>query len=324
QAPPSAAEAPVETSVEAPVDAPVLISNGVSKPYLSAEDEDAATAEAVAPAVQEADESAPAGSLTAASDTDIQPSQEAADAPVTGQELQQPVSSQQQPEAQPASEQASDQVTAESQAISLDTWVYDHGEETSRESALRELVSVWDISIDPGTEPCGEIAAYGLRCLKMHGSWAMINEINRPVILKLHLGDQRPHYLTLLGREGDSVVIRFDAAIYHFPSEELSARWFGEFELIWQEPPTGFRYAMRPGDRGAQIEWLRDRLNEINGAEIPPENGEDLFDERLAEAVRLFQASKHLTPDAMVGMQTIIRLNSASPSDSGPRLRARG
>ena len=86
----------------------------------------------------------------------------------------------------------------------------------------------------------------------------------------------------------------------------------------------GFRSAMRPGDSGEQIEWLRDRLREINGEEVATENGEDLFDEPLAEAVRLFQESNHLTPDAMVGEQTIIRLNSASPADSGPRLRVSG
>ena len=83
----------------------------------------------------------------------------------------------------------------------------------------------------------------------------------------------------------------------------------------------GYRSAMRPGDSGEQIEWLRDRLREINGEEISTENGEDLFDEPLAEAVRLFQEGNHLTPDAMVGKQTIIRLNSASPADSGPRLK---
>jgi peptidoglycan hydrolase-like protein with peptidoglycan-binding domain len=211
------------------------------------------------------------------------------------------------------------------QTMALDEWIYDHSEETSRENALKELVSVWNVDVDSSSDdPCVAITEYGLRCLKMNGSWAMINQINRPVIVQLHMGDQRFHYVTLLGSDAESVVIRFNSEVYHFPHRELSARWFGEFELIWQEPPMGFRSAMLPGDRGEQIEWLRDRLREINGEEVSPENGEDLFDERLAEAVRSFQASNHLTPDAMVGTQTIIRLNSASPSDSGPRLKVKG
>jgi hypothetical protein len=183
---------------------------------------------------------------------------------------------------------------------------------------------VWDVEIAGDEDVCSEIQQHGLRCLQMNGSWAMVNEINRPLVVQLRLGDQRSHYVTLLGSVDDAVVIRTDAEILYFPREQLSARWFGEFELIWQEPPMGYKRAMRPGDRGKQIAWLRDQLEEITGEVIPPENGENLFDERLAEAVRNFQTSNHLVPDAMVGTQTIIRLNSASPSNSGPRLKVRG
>lgn len=292
---PSVAKQPV---VE---DTPVLISNGVTKPYAPEESADQATTYiADPPALQNAE-----GTLRSQS----QQTEDDAEQITAGQGMD--------------SEKESTELSSR-EAVSLDEWIYDHSEETSRQNALRELVSVWNVDVDSSSDPCKSIQEYGLRCLKMNGSWAMINEINRPVIVQLHLGDQRSHYVTLLGSDDESVVMRFNSAVYHFPYAELSARWFGEFELIWQEPPTGFGSAMIPGDRGEQIEWLRGRLAEINGEEIQPENGEDLFDESLAEAVRSFQASNHLTPDAMVGTQTIIRLNSASPSDSGPRLKVKG
>ncbi|HBH35630.1 MAG TPA: hypothetical protein DDW45_04395 [Gammaproteobacteria bacterium] len=308
-------------------DTPVLISNGVSTPYEPPEvaaDQAAApqTGDSITPPVDS--EALPAQATAEVSST--QPSS----TPGTGEGVLHPQVEQREDR---AGRVITDQVTdaekesdeqSNKQTIALDEWIYDHSEETSRENALKELVSVWDVDVDSRSDPCRSITEYGLQCLKMSGSWAMINEINRPVIIQLHLDDQHSHYVALLGSDDESVVIRFNAEVYHFSRRELSARWFGEFELIWQEPPMGFRSAMRPGDSGEQIEWLRDRLGEINGEEIPTENGEDLFDEPLAEAVRSFQASNHLKPDAMVGMQTIIRLNSASPSDSGPRLRVKG
>lgn len=297
-------------------DLPLYISNGISMPYVA---QQLTRAPAGEPARREA---APAvnslmDAVAAVAPPLPQPAaagrQEEIEAvsDVMVASLDSPVETVKQPMKEPA-------------ALNFDQWVYDHGEQTTRESALRELASVWDVEIASGDEACSEIQQHRLRCLQMNGSWAMVNEINRPLVVQLRLGDQRSHYVTLLGSVDDSVVIRADSEILHFPREQLSARWFGEFELIWQEPPMGYKRAMRPGDRGRQIEWLRERLEEITGEEIPPENGESLFDERLAEAVRHFQASNHLVPDAMVGTQTIIRLNTASPSNSGPRLKVRG
>jgi general secretion pathway protein A len=336
-----------EAIIEPPVvqqatadDTPVLISNGVSAPYVPEEAADQAISHVTDSTVLQSAELMPAESAS-----ESKPLQVAAEVPLAAETGEAVVHPQEANAGQLIADQepapgnenggqaiADKGVDAEgereeqsnSEAIALDEWIYDHSEETSRENALKELVSVWNVDVDSNSDTCEAIAEYGLRCLKMNGSWAMINEINRPVIVQLHMGNQRSHYVTLLGSDVESVVIRFNSEVYHFPHKELSARWFGEFELVWQEPPMGLRSAMLPGDRGEQIEWLRDRLREINGAEVPPQNGEDLFDERLAEAVRSFQASNHLTPDAMVGTQTIIRLNSASPSDSGPRLKARG
>ncbi len=311
-------------------DTPVLISNGVSAPYVPEEAAEQVSAPQTGDSMTHpATAEAPAVQATAEVSS-TQPSS----APGTGEGALQPQVGQ---EEEHAGKLVSDQVTgtetksaeksaeeSSKQTITLDEWIYDHSEETSRENALKELISVWNVDVDVRSDPCRSIAEYGLRCLKMSGSWAMINEINRPVVLQLHLGDQRSHYVTLLGSNEESVVIRFKSEVHHFPYKELSARWFGEFELIWQEPPMGFSAAMLPGDSGEQIEWLRERLREINGEEVATENGEDLFDEPLAEAVRFFQESKHLAPDAMVGEQTIIRLNSASPADSGPRLKVSG
>ncbi len=340
-----------EAIIEPPVvqqaaadDTPVLISNGVSTPYLPEEATDQAIANVTDSAALQSVELMPAESAS-----ESLPLQVAAEVPLaaeTGEAVVHPqeanagqlIADQEPAPGNESGGQASadkgmdaegereeeHEEESSSDAIALDEWIYDHSEETSRENALKELVSVWNVDVDSHSDACEAITEYGLRCLKMNGSWAMINEINRPVIVQLHMGNQRSHYVTLLGSDAESVVIRFNSEVYRFPHKELSARWFGEFELVWQEPPMGFRSAMLPGDRGEQIEWLRDRLREISGVEVPPQNGEDLFDERLAEAVRSFQASNHLTPDAMVGTQTIIRLNSASPSDSGPRLKARG
>lgn len=208
----------------------------------------------------------------------------------------------------------------------LEDWVLANLSHATREGAFSELYSAWSVSypLEASADPCEFATDSGLQCLKLQGNWSRLTDFDRPAVVKVRLSDQQHYYLAVLGVEDDRVIMRLNGEVQAFTRIEIDSFWFGEFELLWQMPPTGYETALYPGDTGPEVEWLRDRLQEITGDEVEPEETYDLFDDKLAEIVRQFQVVHSLEPDAVVGAQTIIRLNSASPSDSTPRLKARG
>ena len=207
----------------------------------------------------------------------------------------------------------------------LEAWLLSSPEATGRNAAFSEIYSAWQIDYPESslTEPCDFGRDYGLQCLKLQGNWSRLMDINRPTVLQIRLSDRQEYHVALLGVDGQDVTLSHNGEPRVFERNQLDAFWFGDFEVLWQIPPSGYVSAIFPGERGQGVEWLRDRLQEITGDDIEPERSYDFFDERLADVVRHFQTINRLEADAVVGVQTIIRLNSASPSDNGPRLRAK-
>ena len=207
----------------------------------------------------------------------------------------------------------------------LEAWLLSSPEATGRNAAFSEIYSAWQIDYPESslTEPCDFGRDYGLQCLKLQGNWSRLMDINRPTVLQIRLSDRQEYHVALLGVDGQDVTLSHNGEPRVFERNQLDAFWFGDFEVLWQIPPSGYVSAIFPGERGQGVEWLRDRLQEITGDDIEPERSYDFFDERLADVVRHFQTINRLEADAVVGIQTIIRLNSASPSDNGPRLRAK-
>ncbi|MGD8236064.1 MAG: AAA family ATPase [Chromatiales bacterium] len=207
----------------------------------------------------------------------------------------------------------------------LEAWLLSSPEATGRNAAFSEIYSAWQIDYPESslTEPCDFGRDYGLQCLKLQGNWSRLMDINRPTVLQIRLSDRQEYHVALLGVDGQDVTLSHNGEPRVFERNQLDAFWFGDFEVLWQIPPSGYVSAIFPGERGQGVEWLRDRLQEITGDDIEPERSYDFFDERLADVVRNFQTINRLEADAVVGVQTIIRLNSASPSDNGPRLRAK-
>ena len=207
----------------------------------------------------------------------------------------------------------------------LEAWLLSSPEATGRNAAFSDIYSAWQIDYPPSaqTGPCDFGRDYGLQCLKLQGNWSRLMDINRPTVLQIRLSDRQEYHVALLGVDGQDVTLSHNGEPRVFERNQLDAFWFGDFEVLWQIPPSGYVSAIFPGERGQGVEWLRDRLQEITGDDIEPERSYDFFDERLADVVRNFQTINRLEADAVVGVHTIIRLNSASPSDNGPRLRAK-
>src|SRR5437899_3284962 len=80
---------------------------------------------------------------------------------------------------------------------------------------------------------------------------------------------------------------------------------------------------LKPGMRGKDVVWLRQRLGEVEG-DGTPARGDPVYDEELKRRVIAFQQVESLTTDGIVGEETLVRLAAARVGAGVPSLsRAR-
>ena len=74
-----------------------------------------------------------------------------------------------------------------------------------------------------------------------------------------------------------------------------------------------------PGARGQDVEWVRQRLSELDGGAV---GGRDraIFDDDLRNRIIAFQRSRSLIPDGIVGEETLTHLSTAARDPNVPRL----
>ena len=102
------------------------------------------------------------------------------------------------------------------------------------------------------------------------------------------------------------------------PTVEIERFWDGPFTMVWKAPVTG-PLPLQPGTRGRDVLWLRQQLTAIDGASSSA-SGSQLYDDELKRRVVTFQQSESLTPDGIVGEETLIRLAAVAQRGSGPSL----
>jgi general secretion pathway protein A len=99
----------------------------------------------------------------------------------------------------------------------------------------------------------------------------------------------------------------------------------GRFLTLWRAPPD-FRATLKPGERGADVDWVAARLAVVNNY-AQPEPGRQ-YDAALAREVRTFQAAQGLPADGIVGPKTMMALNGAAgvpePKLAEPQLGTQG
>ena len=187
--------------------------------------------------------------------------------------------------------------------------------------AFQALFALWQLDYKPdqyGT-PCYFAQLHALDCLNENGDINKLRVYNRPVVLKLYDNHEDTQYATLISIENQSVVMDLAGKKQSVAITELQNYWRGEFTLLWQ-PPPGYTGVMHSGYSGADVLWLRQKLNKIDPAKILSETYE--YDELLAERVRLFQQKQGLLADGVAGVQTLILINESSGAEE-PRLLSR-
>ena len=198
------------------------------------------------------------------------------------------------------------------------------GAPTDERAQLGSLARLWQVTLGQG-EPCKAALAAGLHCFQSAGGLAELRQLARPAIIALKddAGVQRHVMLVALGNAGAGLQVGDQVQVVSLVA--LGRRMPGRFLTVWRAPPE-FRANLKPGDRGADVDWVAARLAVINNY-AEPEAGLQ-YDAALAREVRTFQAAQGLAADGVVGPKTMMALNAAAgvpePKLAEPQLVTQG
>jgi general secretion pathway protein A len=197
-----------------------------------------------------------------------------------------------------------------------------NGAPTEEGAQLGGLARLWQTTLGEG-DPCKAALAAGLHCFQSAGGLAELRQLGRPAIVavKDDAGVQRHLLLVALGNAGAGLQAGDQVRIVSLVA--LGRRMPGRFLTLWRAPPD-FRTSLKPGDRGADVDWVAARLSVVNNY-AQPEPGRQ-YDAALAREVRTFQTAQGLPADGIVGPKTMMALNGAAgvpePKLAEPQLGA--
>ncbi|MGK5044810.1 AAA family ATPase [Janthinobacterium sp. GB4P2] len=198
-----------------------------------------------------------------------------------------------------------------------------------RNAVLRQLAALWGEQL-PAGDACQAGSRAGLRCLHSRGGIAELRVLDRPAMLALRDG-QGAEQLALLTRlQGETATLMLDGKQLSLPLGQLAQRSDGIFTTFWRAPRS-WRDEVPQGARGADVDWLAQRLAQQRGLPAPAANLS--LDAEMQGQLRAFQQSQNLRADGLAGPKTYIRLmqlgdnaeprlSSAAPAVAAPAATA--
>ncbi len=217
----------------------------------------------------------------------------------------------------PQTAQASVPVTVPMPAPLPRVWPSEFAVARSATEAFTDLAALWGIAVPSGTrDPCRFAKSVGLHCLSRQDSLVALRNLNRPAILTLYDNNGKPFQVLLAELDGRRARFVAGAKSHELDVDVLESLWFGEFLLLWK-PPAAYTLPVVPGGGGPAVPWLAQSLETLG--QYDRNGGEERLDGHLLGALKRYQLAAGLTPDGLLGPQTLIHLlNSLGPE--GPRL----
>ncbi len=197
-----------------------------------------------------------------------------------------------------------------------------------RLDAFQRLIELWGRSEKVSAEDrvCEDVERLNLRCYRGRGTWNNLRSHNRAAILVLRSPQGRPHYAVATALSEVEITLDFAHERVRLPITEVDPYWFGEYWFLWKPLPSG-REELSLGDEGPDVVWLRRALTrtEYSNADLPALNeGRSLFDSELMRHVIAYQKRNGLAADGIVGVETLLHLNSKLNKDILPLLLGTG
>jgi general secretion pathway protein A len=205
----------------------------------------------------------------------------------------------------------------ESPQMKVSKWPADLPMDRDQAMAFKALFKQWAVPYNNREDVCQQAQAQGLRCMKGLGSLSNIMQLNSPAVLKLFDDQGKEFYVTLAMIKGRTATIEVGDERRTVDLKEIEQRWLGNYTLFWRVP-SNYRGDIHPGMTGPDVQWLETQLAIIQGGQART-GGVFIYDAQLINQVKKFQISEEMVPDGIVGIQTIIHLNTAA-GIKAPRL----
>ena len=186
---------------------------------------------------------------------------------------------------------------------------------SGQSQAQQLLLERWNIDYQAQAEGdfCDFASSNQLRCEQATGDWWLLQRTNRPAILKLAAAEGEAVYGVLLGLDQKNVLINFSGKMQLLTRKQVSEYWTGEYQLLWQAPPN-YQQPLAISMSGVTVQWLLTSMAKLENLDlIVPPNA--VFDVALEQKVQEFQNQHELVADGVVGLHTIIALNSLMDND---------
>ena len=193
-------------------------------------------------------------------------------------------------------------------------------ERINRHAIARTLARHWQITSPAITRQqlCERLEKPELECLSGQTTWRVIQLINRPVLMGISHGEQNAELL-LLSTDGESATVVADQAVQTISVNQLLGIWNGNYTTIIRN--TSGSRLIEPGQRADSVNWLRERISMADGLPVIKGAKADFYDASLRLRVEDFQTRYGITPDGLVGGQTIALLDNLAPKPGTPTLQ---
>ena len=183
---------------------------------------------------------------------------------------------------------------------------------TDTDSAWRELAPDWKLPAN-SSDPCLTASAQQLQCYRASKlTLPLLRQLNRPGILTLRTAQGPAVHAVLAGLSDRTATLRVAGRLHSVRLLDLAQWWGGEFATYWQLPP-GYTSGLPDGSTGPAIDWLVNRLSQLDGIRTTAAAGTPVvLDTALRARVRTFQQARDITPDGQPGPMTFMQLDSAT------------
>lgn len=169
---------------------------------------------------------------------------------------------------------------------------------------------LWRLSsAEPAPEEVCSAEAYeGVACIEGDaGTWDELADLDYPLLLKMVTPERFAAAVVMLGMEGHQAWLATPDGVLVVNLAELGSLWREGYRFLWH-PPQDFQRPLAIGDKGPVIAEVAALFARLDGQSQALAN--QRFNKALQQRVRLFQRSRGLDDDGVVGVQTLLELNA--------------
>ena len=168
---------------------------------------------------------------------------------------------------------------------------------------------LWSLYSD-GPAPvntCPRNVESGIACIRGEAkTWNELLAFDRPLLLQMITPQRFSAATLMLGIQDDFAWVLTAAGVARVSLAELAPLWSGQYAYLWH-PPVGLEGPLALGDRSKVVAAVARSFATLDSQ--PEPLTDTLFNRRLEQRVRIFQDENGLTPDGVVGLQTLAKLN---------------